>query len=794
MNPSLKPGALCLAIGIILCSALTIPDQPTGKILRVSTDQLSTDELILDYPIGPLSCSDFSEIEFAWTSNVMELDLFHFKVVAIADGAEVPTDLENLDAFYEVMSLTENRFVYPEDAPMLEEQVTYCWQIIGEDSSRGEQIKSLVSSFWLVDSEDCIPMISEIPTEILCPGDCFVLELNFNEESAGRKFMLFSDHQNLTSISVGEEGVHPRPISDLNDEPFELVPQLTLSETLNEIEICMTEGAEDPIEFSFYSYEEGSACTDVPFSECCCFALETFTIQVADIPDFQSLTLSLKDARGINPVQEICSGDQVIFSIGNLPTAAHTSLVWQYSDDNGLNWVDITYPPFVQSPGSDLFTFPVFPDNEALQVHCNVATAGYIDRIFRAQLQVMEENTICTYFTSEYPLKICCPISEANIVLGTEDGTIDFTIGVCEEDAFVLQVKLVSDDPFLQVLGDFVQIQWTMNVPPFNLGDQLEFSLPIEVMQEDICIAAEVSNCAGKSRTFTRCISVDPMPVCGNIKLLDPPNDGIEEDDILVYEICPEYAGTLAASGFDPSTCRIQWEYSYDLVTWINMGTSNTRQNTNIIVEGNNSSIFYRVRCKPLSDPSGCEPCESNIIEIREETDLPIDPVIDCDLRLWCEGSTIDLAPPEVEEGVSYVWLANGEIISEEPTLEYPLTENTCFAYRASNACYTLESDVCCVELCQIVAAISCPIQPNDCACLGEPIILIAADSESSCSSSELTYEWSWIDDMDVVQTQTSIALTAIPAATGSTYTLTVTDEISGCSDSTSLTIIPCDK
>lgn len=769
----------------------------SGTPNELLSDDHKMDDIFLLGPIGRINCIDLSPIEFRWTSNPFISGTFRLKIIILEEGQQVPADLPDEGLFYEQNELSGNSFVYPAQAPVFEENLTYAWQI-ERPGFNGEVEKSAVATFTLSAVEDCTPELLEVPTTVLCPGDCMFLTVDFPSNANDRSLIVYTDHPNPSSVEIVGSSIAPYPISALNDNTLEDTPHLAAALARSRLEICINEGTASPINFSVYAYRAGSACQEGPFSDCCCYGLQEFSVEVADIPDFQSLELTLKDGMGVNPIQEICTGEQVVFSISNLPTTENTSLLWQYSDDNGVNWIDITVLPFVQEQESTLFTFPVFPGNEALVVNCSENTAGFVDRTFRAQLEVTKDNTVCTYFTSEYTLKICCPISEANIVLTTDNEEVDLDVGLCEGNALNLMVALNSEDLFLQPLGDFVHIKWSLNnVDLEGYDDQIEFDEDILVETTDICVEAEVTNCAGKIRTFTKCIQVDPEPICGTISLVDPAVGSIIEGDIQVYEVCPGFAGTLEAEGFDPNNCTVHWEYSYDQITWTPLGVSNTRQNTNIIIEGDFTSIFYRVQCFPKSDPSGCDPCLSNIIEIRENVVPPADPIIDCSAIFYCEGANATLSVATFEENVTYTWFVNGVAISNEATLNYPLTKNTCFQYEATNACYTVMSEACCVELCEVVAVIRCPFQVNnnsDCASLGEPIVLLGSDSQSNCAGNDLSYEWSWTDGNGQAQNQNSIAITDTPPLSGTTYTLTVTDNLSGCTDTTSLTIIPCDE
>ncbi len=749
-------------------------------------------------PTGTFLFDPDSTLTFQWATNFDYEGDYRLKILPLDSTAMVPDELPDTSLYFLQEGIAGDQFSYPREAPPLMPDNRYVWQIETAEQVNGRIVKGPVIEIAPLPilSNNCEVSYTGFPTESLCPGDCFTLQATLSVPPfflVDHQFTLFVDYPEMPAGVITLNDVDAYDQGLLCSSPQQ--PQVSNTGGSEiALTICVNESVPAPLELDLYYNRPSSFCNDEPCGENCCHHITSFSVEVADLEDFSDVALEIKDPLAINTLNEICSGEQVLFSLLNLPTTANTTINWQYSDDGGQEWQNVEGAPFVQDDGSMPYTFPVFSGNEVLEIDCLNSTTGFVDRLFRAQIIASNTTDTCEYLTAEYSLRICCPLSPSMIEMSTEDD-FDLDVGLCEGDELTLMVALQSADLFVSIPGEFVDIQWSVNdVVVSNQMNQTSWDLPVTINTEDLCVEAVVSNCGGKSQTVTRCISVDPQPVCGTITLQDAPMNGVMQNNALVYTVCPDCSGTLLAEGFDPTTCKINWEFAYDVNgPWFPMGMTNTTQNTNIIIEGNNTIIYYRVQCQPLSDPSGCVPCFSNIIGIMEDLQEPVEPFIDCTPLQFCAGTVVEPFVTTIEENTTYTWFVNGVEYSNEEILNYTLEENTCFQYTATNACYSRTSEPCCLQVCKVDALISCPLPPNECACLGDPIILFAGDSQSSCGN-ELSYEWSWLDAGGNPQTATTVTVSDVPPANGTTYTLTVTDEELGCSDVTTLTIIPCNK
>jgi hypothetical protein len=245
--------------------------------------------------------------------------------------------------------------------------------------------------------------------------------------------------------------------------------------------------------------------------------------------------------------------------------------------------------------------------------------------------------------------------------------------------------------------------------------------------------------------------------------------------------------------------CTPQWQYSFDCLAWNNLGFSNAVQNTNELTgdwvwpSGAPGApippVFYQVSCLPLSAPSGCEPCQSN--KLRIEFISPPAPDVIVGLNQICVedgGTLLSMALPVA--GLTYTWWCNGIQVQSGSLPTYFATMGGCYWVEISNGCQTVRTPNHCIRVCELIAAISCPLPPNDCATTGVPIVLDACvGTKNTCGGdpSTFTYVWSWPGGSG-----TGCTITDTPPVAGITYTVTVTDPATGCTDMASITIVPC--
>jgi len=187
------------------------------------------------------------------------------------------------------------------------------------------------------------------------------------------------------------------------------------------------------------------------------------------------------------------------------------------------------------------------------------------------------------------------------------------------------------------------------------------------------------------------------------------------------------------------------------------LGQSNARQNTNQLPgedwPATATAIYYRVYCSPSLD-SSCEPAISNTLKIGLQE------------------------PPTATS-----------VIGE--SLDYLATEPGCYFVQYIEECYLVKTEDFYLEVCEIEPTISCPMTPNNCACLGEPITLSGCESIDNCRGN-LVFDWTW--DSGILVQKDGCFLEHIPALDGTTYTLTITNMLTGCTEANTRFIKPCDK
>lgn len=530
-------------------------------------------------------------------------------------------------------------------------------------------------------------------------------------------------------------------------------------------------------------------------------------------PEYSNLHIKLTDPTqaGISIVG-ICEGEPLHFAIVNgagvpVPASGLASVQWEYSDDcfSGSTppvLIPGTGPPSALFSGFSFVSTPGHPVLNCAGLNNTPAPNGFVDRCYRAIITVSNGISTCTYTAQPAMLQICCKLPAINLTV-TPPGPL------CENDVVTFQASL-SSNPTLPTPGpgNFYNINWcvTVNGVPTNLtgtayDDQPSISYgPVTLVPGTYCIKATVSNCLCPPVTVQYCFRVDPKPICGTIKMVLP-NAAIMSDpdsDPNHFLICP---GNTAALMIDlPFTnCIPHWEFMFPSVgTWLPLGSSNGMQNTNILPQtkpvspylwpAGETCIMYRIKCLPLSWPnSGCPPCYSNEIRICLKRPAPA-PIISASPMQICKGTgSSTLSVQNSNSNCTYQWFCNGLAVGAGgPTL---ISGNGgCYRVTCYDGCFTTTSNKVCVDVCEVVAIISCPT-PN-CPKVGDPVTLNALSSYSTCGH-PLSYVWTWTD-ANGNQSSTSSSITVIPDACGTVYTLKVTDTVLGCMDVTQTKIEPC--
>jgi len=514
----------------------------------------------------------------------------------------------------------------------------------------------------------------------------------------------------------------------------------------------------------------------------------------------------------------ICEGDYVQFCVTqngipiNLPSGA--MVMWESTD--GIL-------PFAPDPdlanyqnASNALCFPAQPG--LISGNCINNTQGFTDRKYRAVIQKKMGNQICTFKTPEKDLQICCKVTNAQIIYIIQPPT-PFNSTICQGPV-TIDIALLSTDPFItNPLPAGTSIQWCIDgVHQAQYDNLLSFTYTGIAIAPNLCFEAKIYNCSCPVYTSKICIPVDPVPACGLIDALSSPASlmpdplGGQYD----YLICPgDHAaiGMLIPTAFQ--NCNPVWQYHFDsdppgFPNWLDMGTSNSVQNTNTlpqVIPPNlpNPSIwpplatciYYRIECRPLTWPnSGCDPCHSNN-EVRIcLKQSPSIPVITSSANQICKGNSATLSTLTIPGALLYTWYCNGAVIASGPfATSVTVMQDACYEVSVFDGCFTVVSAKFCLEVCAILPIITCPID-NPCACDGLPITLIGCNSYNTCfNTGPLPLVFTWSADNGGPGTPTGLngcEFIHTPDPGGTTYTLTVTDPNLGCSATKTLTIYPC--
>ncbi|MEM9928302.1 MAG: hypothetical protein AAF840_00660, partial [Bacteroidota bacterium] len=470
--------------------------------------------------------------------------------------------------------------------------------------------------------------------------------------------------------------------------------------------------------------------------------------------------------------------------------------VWEYRDSPVSSWLPLNSPPFTD------FQFPILPG--VLTANCGPSPTGFVNREFRAVATVTQAGTgrQCVYQSSVHTLQICCPVSAFMVDLLPN-------APICEGESVNLTVNLNSPDTWVNTPGPNTTIRWeitdengTRPLPQNQMTSfNYAYTAPALNASLDLCFKAYVTNCNGKTGSDESCISIDPEPECGLIDALplgSPQNLRlVTNTPYPVYEICP---GDDTVIGIDPANpfdkCVPQWQYSFDNLIWTDLGYSNSVQNTNILPShlwpAGADRIYYRIECRPLSNPSGCDPCYSNLLEIRL-TPPPTAGTITGSTQECLEdilAAPVLLTVNNPLRQYTYQWYHNGRAIGTGTG--QMVTEAGCYWLETSNACTTVVGPKHCLEICETVAILSCPLVPNECARLGDPVTLSACDSYNTCSpGATLGYKW-YVDG--VFQSgQFGCTFTFLPDLGGNAVRVDAIDPTTLCEGTTERRIVPCD-
>jgi len=418
----------------------------------------------------------------------------------------------------------------------------------------------------------------------------------------------------------------------------------------------------------------------------------------------------------------------------------------------------------------------------SFQIDCTTSSLGYEDWDVRGDFKFKDGADSCFHQTKSIPLRICCGLDDLYIE-GSNTDTL-----LCDMDTTDFTIDLLPNYPFLTNAASGVTIDWSYNGTPLpQFADQTSFNynnIIIDVTQ-GACFKAKVDfPICGKMADLDLCFPIDPMPICGTIDtmMMPTPLNQISSNP-KVYEICP---GDDAALKIDQPfmNCIPTWQYSFDLATWVDMGSTNSQQNTNILPTSAwpGSNIYYRIECRPINDPSGCEPCHSDTLEIRLAAPLVAGTVLG--KPMVCKGDRLLLTHTGFDPTLTHQWYCNGMPVGNGRST-FTATMTGCYWVESTDGCQIISTPKYCTEFCEVVAVISCP---DVCPRPGVPITLSGCDSFDTCGKA-LSYQWQVTGSTP--PTINGCSITHVPDPGGTTYTLIVINAI-GCADMKSVTIVPC--
>lgn len=492
-----------------------------------------------------------------------------------------------------------------------------------------------------------------------------------------------------------------------------------------------------------------------------------------------------------NALTSIISGEPAHFSLLQNGTDITTSLPdveieWYYIDEGSSAQVALPPVPF----SGFNFTVP----SEVLTHLCGLGSRGFVNRTFYAVASIIDENdnTLCSYQSESYTLRICCPLEYLEIKVEASDD-------ICEGNDSTLFVRYEAGGSFLDSPGQETTIQWFLNNELMDVNQkyfEYDPSPFINGALDEACFRVEIDHPCGSIASPELCLTEHEKPNCGQI-IVDSTENLItllqSNDTLSLYEVCLNSAFTMRAAPIDSfKNCALTWEYSFDTQNWTYLARTNSIQNTNILPNEDfpdeANRIYYRVRCSPTGSGSPCEDCSSNWIafELKEPTS---NNSIEAD-NMFCDETFAELEVANPDADHSYEWFCNGAPVGEGASYSTFLNETKLFWFETTDECSTYESDRMFMLDCQPLALIRCPLEPNRCACLGEEITL-EGRVFTDCQQNDFSLKW-YVDG--VLYAEDVAFITHTPPPTGSNYVFEVVDLTAGCEYTTFRTVIPCDK
>ncbi len=503
----------------------------------------------------------------------------------------------------------------------------------------------------------------------------------------------------------------------------------------------------------------------------------------------------------------ICSGSAVHMCVtensNQITAPPGSTVVWETSDG-----IIPFSPDLALQPYSNLgYTCFGVPPGVMIANNCATSQTGFEDRRIRAKItKSMVVNggiQLCTYTTSIHDLRICCPIVNATVQT-TVQAPLPFNGILCEDPAKPVVIDVALTGPAF--LGNLT-IQWCLNGQPIaGVGNVTSFTYNGLAVFPQMCFEAKIQNCSCPQVHPSACIQVDKMPMCGLIDVVV--QNSVMHDPLggnYDYLICPgDFTQVAMLNPTDFKNCNATWQYHFDTdaagVWYDLLGTTNPIQNTNILpqlsppnVVGSPylwppaaNCIYYRIECRPLHTPSGCEPCHSNEVRICLKS-KPLAGNITGISPICFGANTVLTVMPS--GNYTYTWYWNGLQVQSGPSPAYTASDAGIYWVEISDGCQKVVTALFSLEVCEIKAIIKCPTD-NPCACDGMPITLDGCASFATClGTGPLTYAWSDTDG----HTGSGCTFTDIPNPAGTTYFLTVCNALNpACCATTKLYIKPC--
>ena len=210
-------------------------------------------------PTGIFVKDTSTQLVFEWETSFPYEGNFWLKVMELDPRAvEPPTNFPDTGLLLD-LEVRGNRLLYPENAPPIRGGERYAWQIETIEAINGSRVVGPIGVIGVISLNDllsCDINYSGLPSNPICPGDCFTLDIDLPSLSwtfppITHHLTLYADYPNLPPGAITVDGLDVYDQSLFCGVDVEQ-PHATTNFGTYGLTICLNEPLDSPIEFELY--------------------------------------------------------------------------------------------------------------------------------------------------------------------------------------------------------------------------------------------------------------------------------------------------------------------------------------------------------------------------------------------------------------------------------------------------------------------------------------------------------------------------------------------------------------